>query len=221
MVTKITKEYLEELNRKFTFTQIEHELAKNHGLEYGFSFTSNALNAKRLLKEYGIKKIKHFHNEKITDAIKDEIVQTINEVREKAVPLSNVYKELAKKYGVSTDSITRVYINRCGYDAYKAKQKKKSESVEADYDFDEYEKQSENKGIVGRLAEKTFYRNAPRAKKRIGFVPELPKHGHCKQYDDEYNLCTERIHNGSYCKKHAKQNYVGLKPLLVPKESRH
>jgi hypothetical protein len=208
MEIKITKEYLDSLNKKMTFLQIEAHLSEN----FGFIFSINSYNAIKLFKEFGIIKHKVLHNLKITENMKNDIIKTIEESSDKA--LGVVYNELSKRFNVSKDTIRRTYITHCGLDKLQKRNSNENDNKFSKRIFNKNDDKNDDENDDDKnvfLDNSTFFNKLSSVKKRIGFIPELPEKNQCKNYDDEYNLCKERIERGSYCKKHAEQNYAGVK----------
>jgi predicted DNA-binding protein YlxM (UPF0122 family) len=187
-------EYNRELLQKLAETMTLPQIE----IELNLNQTSSGYNAKMLLKKYRIKK---------TPIYKRKIVGREAEIIDMYFNKKLNMNDIAKKIGCDYHVIHRLI------SVEKRKLKNTTKAIES---VDE----TSNDNTV----EKHFlarFNGASFAKERIGFVPESPEHNQCKQYNDAYELCKERIARGSYCEKHAEQNYVGVKPVLVPRESRY
>lgn len=187
------RELLQKLAETMTLPQIEIELNLNQ--------TSSGYNAKMLLKKYGVKKTP-IYKRKITGREVEIIDMYFNEKLN--------MNDIAVKIGCDYHVIHRLI------SVEKRKLKKANEPAKP------------IESVDGIFIDKTVeghnsmrFNGASFAKQRIGFVPELPEHNQCKQYNKAYEPCKERIAKGSYCEKHAALNYVGCKPVLVPKAARH
>jgi hypothetical protein len=147
------------------------------------------------LKKHNIQYNKRFDAMAYLKKFHNEIVELFNG--------GATERSVAIKYKVATATI-RVYMRRNGISRNK-------KTVEI--------KPPVKQPNCWQKSDKAKLPAKPLKLKKLKVYP-LPEFGMCKFYDDNFQLCTGRITQGSYCDKHNAICYMTTNKMNYPKEAR-